>query len=158
MAAVERIKSVVSRIRWKSVFAVVLLVALAAVAFKWLPAGYQTGGGLGLRVSANPPKVAPGGLTTLEAELKNLDSDRSVKVLVKARTYDAELVFEETYGQEYDGLPISIGPQGARKITFKINSKPTALEGKYPVDVTAAEEGGGEGAAKRIFLTIEKKG
>jgi hypothetical protein len=157
MEAASKIKSVIHRIRWRSVLAVVLLVAFAAVAFNFLPAGYQVGGGVGLKVRATPDSLSPGGASTIEAELKNTDSDRTVKVVVKSRAHDASLIFDETYTQAYESVPISIGPQGTKKITFKLKTKADSLEGRYPVDVTATEEGKAEGAEKRIFLTVKKK-
>ncbi len=156
MSAVDRIRSVVSRIRWRSVLAVLLFVAVLAVLFTSFPTGYSIGGGMGLKVKANPDRIKPGGTATLETELKNVRADENIVVTIHAKTYDSDLVFEESYSQEYESLDIAIGPEGVRKTSFRVKCKPTAYEGRYPIDVYASAEGEDRQAETRVFVTVEE--
>jgi len=153
----DQIKSLIARIRWQSVLALLLFVVVIVVLFKSLPGGYQIGGGLGLKVTANPWKIVPGDSTTLDVELKNINKDRNVSVIVKAQTYDKNLFFEESYAQSYGTASISLGPQEMRKLKFKVKSKPDIIEGKYTIDFSATPTGEGKGVENRVSLEIEKK-
>ena len=133
-----------------------LLVAVLAVLLKSIPLGYTVGGEVGLKVKANPDKVVPGGTSTLEVELKNVNPDKNVAVIVEARAHDSDLYFVESYTQAYRASSIRIGPEGVRKTSFNVKCKPTTLEGKYRIDVSAKDEGKEKGAEAQVFITVEK--
>ncbi len=155
MSFLERLKSVVSRIRWKSVFALLLLAATAYVVVEALPGGYAVGGDVGIRVSADPPEVSPGGSAMLDVELKNLRESRDMAIIVSGQTYDPNVYFDDTYAQTYGSRSINIGPQETRKLTLKVRVKPEALQGSYVIDFKATPQDSG-GAETRLAIDVER--
>ncbi|MBD3388216.1 MAG: hypothetical protein GF416_03980 [Candidatus Altiarchaeales archaeon] len=159
MSGITRIRSIVYRIRWRSVIAVLLLVAVAALLFTSMPSGFRVTGGVGLKVKADPAKIPPGGSTTLQIELKNVESDEKATLVVEGNANDDDIYFEESYTQSYRSMSIPIGPQGTRKTSFKVKTKPGILEGRYTIDVTARNEQDPESreARTRVFLEVESR-
>ena len=131
-------------------FVVIVLLA------KNFPGGYQVGGNVGIYVNANPSTIEPGGTSTLEVELKNVNSKDEIIATVKGQTFDDDITFSEGDSKAYTSQSIKIGPEGVKKITVKVKSKATALQGKYPIDITATAEDADKSAQQRVFLTVEK--
>ncbi|MFH1055829.1 MAG: hypothetical protein V1744_07045 [Candidatus Altiarchaeota archaeon] len=152
----EKLNSLVSRIRWKSVIAVILLVAVAYTLIQYFPGGYQTSGNIGLKVSAKPDSMTPGGSTTLEVEVKNMNSKEEVTVTIRGRTFEKEIMFADTQTQNYASDPIQIGPQGVRKLSLSVKSSRAALEGEYPVEVTVSAEGVDKPPEKMVLIKVER--
>ena len=163
MSAIDSIRSIMYRIRWGSVIGVVLLFAVVYMiytssgVYDLIPTGYEVKDGVGIWADISPKKVAPGNSTVLEVEIKNMDSDKEIMLSVKGLSYDDNLFFDNTYSQSDSSDAIMMGPQAVRKISFKMKTKGKALNGKYPVDVTAVEVGKHEDGVKtRVFVEIEK--
>jgi hypothetical protein len=156
MSVVENIKSLASRIRWRSVIALILLVIVAAVLLKTMPGSFATVGSVGIRVTADPSSVSPGASSTLDVELKNVNAKGDVTVTVKAQTYDRNIYFEDSNSQTYGSASISIGPQETRKIKMKVKTRPETLEGQYSLDFSALSSGSDKGPETRLTLSVEK--
>jgi hypothetical protein len=156
MSTVESIKSLAARIKWRSVLAVILLIALVAVIYQSMPGGYSVASGVGIRVSADPTTVSPGGSSVVDVELKNVNEKGDVSVVVTAKTYDVNLYFDELQSQSYKSALINIGPQETRRISVKVASKKGILQGNYNIDFTATQDGNEKGASARLPLTVEK--
>jgi hypothetical protein len=156
MSIAENVASIVSRIRWKSIIALILLLGAGYAAVSMMQGGYSIGGDVGLRVTANPSKVQPGSSSALDVELRNMDDKKDLTVVVSAQTYDRSLYFEENTAQTYTGQPVKLGPQETRRISLKVKTKPEILQGKYSVDFKATPQGDDKGAENRVFLTVEK--
>lgn len=137
--------------------ALALLLAVLASLIEYAPSGFSEEAGIGLKVKAKPARIEPGSETTLEIELRNTNTDRNLSVVVTGKSFESVIVFAESFNQDYGSAPIRIGPEGTRKISLAVKTKPEALEGKYPIDVMAMEEGQVEGPKSRVFLEIEKK-
>ena len=158
MYTLQNLKSIIYRVRWGSVIALLLLVALIYVLLTNLPGGYQVGGGIGIWAQANPSSVQPGDTSTIEVEMKNMDSDKEKTVFVRAITYDQNLFFDQTYAQTYQSEKIKVGPQEVRKISFILKTKPTVLDGRYRIDIKALEEAREtNGAESKIFFDVKKE-
>jgi hypothetical protein len=158
MTSMEKIRSLAGRIRWRSVIALVLFVAVIFLLFRSMPGSYQVLGGVGIRVTADPATVAPGGSSVLSVELKNEKTTGDASVVVKAQTYDKNVYFDDSNSQTYGSASISIGPQETRKITLKVKTRPEALQGQYTLDFTAVPQGEDKGPQNRLSLTVEKTG
>ena len=156
MSTMEKISSLAGRIRWRSVLAALLLLAVLAVVWKTMPSGFSVFGGVGIRVTATPSSVGPGGSSVLEVELQNVNAKGDVSMTVKAQTYDRNIYFEESNSQTYGSSSITIGPQETRKVKLKVKTRPEALEGQYSLDFTATQPGEEKGPETRITLTVEK--
>jgi hypothetical protein len=156
MSVVDSIKTVLGRVRWTSVIALVLLIAAVFLLFQYFPTGYQVLDGVGIKATATPAKIAPGGSSSVDVEVKNMKSDMDVTVVIKGQTYDKNVFFDDTYAQTYGSQAVTLGPQESRKITLKLKSKPETLQGKYTLDFTAVPTGEDKGAQTRISLTVEK--
>jgi hypothetical protein len=157
MSMMEKLGSLASRIRWRSVLALVLLIALVAVLIQSMPGSYSTGGGIGLRVTVSPTKIAPGGAAVLDVELKNVNDKSDAVVSVEAKTYDPGLTFTDSLAQSYRSNIIKIGPQETRRLKVDLKSRNGILEGKYTVDFTATPEGSATGAQTRASITVERQ-
>ena len=157
MTTMERIKDILlHRIKWRSILALILFVAVLFVLFKSMPGSYKELGGVGVRVTADPATVAPGGSSVLDVELKNVNSKDATTVTYKAQTTDKNIYFEDSNSQSYGSASISIGPQETRKIKLKVKTKPETLEGEYTLDFIALPQGGDNGPETRVTLTVEK--
>lgn len=155
--SIARILSTVKRIRWGSVIALALLVVFFFTFLGSFPSGYEVGGQVGLKVVAKPEKIHPGGSTVLEIELKNLNPEATVDVVVEGQTHDNNLIFEESYTQTYRSASIKVGPQGVRKTSFRVKTKPGTLEGRYRIDVLAKDQLSDGRADSRVFVDVETK-
>jgi hypothetical protein len=156
MTTMERIADLAKRIRWRSVIALILFVAVLFVLFKSMPGSYQVLGAVGIRVTADPSTVAPGGSSVLDVELKNVNAKEAATVTFKAQTTDRNIYFEDSNSQTYGSASISIGPQETRKIKLKVKTKTEALEGQYTLDFSALPQGEDKGPETRVTLTVEK--
>ncbi len=152
-------RSLIYRIKWKSLIALALLIGTVYVVLNSIPTGYQVGGDIGLWAEVRPDVIGSSDIATVEVELKNMKEKDSILVLVKCTTHDENLLFDDTYAQTYQSKPITIGPQEIRKIDFKIRSRPSILPGEYRVNVIAEEVGNEEkGRAERsVPITVEIK-
>jgi len=133
-----------------------LVFVVIVLLIRNFPGSYQVGGNVGLYVNANPSTIEPGGTSTLEVELKNVNSKDEITATVKGQTFDDDITFSEGDSKTYASQSIKIGPEGVKRITVKVKSKASALQGKYPIDVTATAQGGDKSAQQRVFLTVEK--
>jgi len=157
MPKVEKLKSVLKRVRWGSVAALAFMVFLvAAILLYSFGSGYEMGEDVGLKVSMNPSKVEPGSYASVEVELKNPNDSRNISVTVTAVTYESDIVFAESFTQVHETTPITIGPQGIRRISFRVKSKPETLEGRYSLDVSASADSS-DPATSRVFLDVEDR-
>jgi hypothetical protein len=153
----ENVRSLIQRVRWRSVLAVVLLIIVCYLIYTSLPGGYSVGGGIGIWASIDPTSIAPGEPVVVSVELKNMRSDKGLMVYIRGLTYNENLFFDETYAQSYTSQKISIGPQEIRRLSLKMRSKDVILDGKYALDSSAYEEGKEAGASQRIFLDVSTK-
>jgi uncharacterized membrane protein len=156
METADNVKSVVSRIKWRSVVALILFVAVLVLLWQSMPGSFAVGSGVGIRVSPNPATIVPGGSTSLDVELKNVKDKGDVSVVVKAQAYDKNLAFDDSGTQNYGSASITLGPQETRKVKLKVKSQPGILEGKYTFDFIAVPSGEDIGAETRVSLTVEK--
>lgn len=154
----EKLKSLIERIKWRSILAVLLLVAVIAVIFFSLPAGSETSSS-GIRISASidTSSINAGDTMTVDVELQNMNSDKGLEVYLKGLTYTELLFFDETYSQTFTTSKITIGPQERRRLAILLRSKPGILDGKYSVDLTAFEYNKEDaGAMQRVFVELEE--
>lgn len=153
----DKLKSLISRIRWPSVIAVLLLFVALYLAYTYIPSGYQVGGGIGLYAGLEPSAIVPGEDAVVEVELKNMNSDKGLEVYIKGLTYHESLFFEDTYAQTYTSSKITIGPQEIRKLSLKLRSREGIMDGKYAIDLKAYENGKEDkGAKQRVFIEIQQ--
>jgi len=146
---------VVSRIRWKSIFAMLLLAAAAYVIVQAMPGGYSVGGNVGIRVTAEPSKVSPGESSMVDIELKNMRDKEDINVIVTADTHDKDVFFDESYAQTYGSQSINIGPLGKKKFVWKVRTKPEVMQGEYVIDFKASTKDS-NGAETKLYLVVEK--
>jgi uncharacterized membrane protein len=154
----DRLRSLLSRVRWGSVIAVILLVIAVAIIYSKIPSGYNIGGNIGLSASVMETSVSPGSDIVLSLELKNMDSVKAMDIQVSGTTYHELLIFDETYTKSYVSQIISIGPQETRKFSIKLRSQQGIIPGQYAIDLKAYERGKQEnGATQRIFINIKEQ-
>jgi len=134
----------------------ILLVAAFLMLVQYVPGGFTEGGGVGIRVIPNPAKISPGQYSMMEIELKNVNNDKDLTVVLTAATYDKNVFFDESYTQSYGSASINIGPQETRKMSLKVKTKPDTMQGKYTVDFKAKPAGEDKGAETRVFLAVDK--
>ena len=134
-------RSLIYRIRWTSVFALVLLLGLIYLLITTLPGGYSVEGDIGLYAFSDPPSIEPNKEALMEVEIKNINSVSEMTVVITGLTYDSNLIFFDTYSQNFLSDPINIGPQEVRRVAFRIRSKPEALFGEYRVKISAEKVG-----------------
>ncbi|MFH0862712.1 MAG: hypothetical protein V1875_06770 [Candidatus Altiarchaeota archaeon] len=156
MSTMEKLSSLAGRIRWRSVLALLLFVAVLAVIWKTMPSGFSVVGGVGIRVTADPSSVSPGGSSVLDVEMQNVNAKGDVSVTVNAQTYDRNIYFEDSNSQTYGSSSITVGPQETRKVKLKVKTRPETLEGQYSLDFKATQQGDDKGPETRIALTVEK--
>lgn len=149
------IKSILSRIKWKSVVAVILFIVIIFFAFKNLPSQHKVKDDLGVSAVVDPDVIGPGGKSAIDIEIENFNKDEDVDVIVTAKSYDEKLVFYEFYNTTVQ-REIKVGPTEIRKLKFKVKLQPGALEGKYRIDVEAKEKNKGSGAEYQVYLTVEE--
>ncbi len=157
----EKLKSIIERIRWRSVLAVLLLIAVVIIIFTQLPTGYEVGAGgnIGLWAAVEPASIVPGDEAVVNVELKNMNTEKGLNVIVTGETYTELLSFEVSrYDKLFQSEKISVGPQEIRRLSVKMRSKQGILDGKYSIDVKAFEEGKEDsGAKQRVFIEIAEK-
>jgi uncharacterized membrane protein len=154
----ENVASVLGRIRWKSVLAVILLLGVAVVVLQYMPSSYQVSNGVGIKVSPNPSTISPGGSSVVDIELKNVNADKDLTVNLDTRTYDRNILFDAANSQTYRISSISIGPQETRKLNLKVKSNPETMQGTYTIDFKAIPLGEDKGAESRVSIKVEKGG
>lgn len=151
---VDSLKDIGSRIRWKSVLAVVFLLVVVVLVFRNFPAGYVVKDEIGLDAYAEPDVIRPDGRTVIRVEVKNMAQEgENMPALVEAKAYNENLVFTNTSGTSVEAM-VKIGPKESRRLSFDMAILPGALEGTYRVDVTARLEGRIEGAVKPVYIRV----
>jgi len=153
----QAIRSIIYRIRWRSVIALLLLVACAYILLANMPSGYNVGGGIGLWAQAKPDTIKPGATSYVLVELKNLQAKEGMVVSITGLTYDENLIFDDTYAQTYSGQPITIGPEELRKLSFKIRARDGILPGEYRVLIRAEQAGKPGTAEKSVTVNVDAK-
>jgi hypothetical protein len=156
MSMMNPVGGAIARIKWKSVLALIIVIAAMYFLVKSFPTGYSVKNNIGLKVSSNPEQISPGYISTINVEIKNLNRERMITVGVKAKTSDQSMFFTETYSGEYFRGGITIGPQETRKLRFDVKSKAGSLEGRYGVTVYAIEDGKVEGVEDTLFIEVEE--
>lgn len=156
MSILGTANNLAGKVKWRSVIAIVLLAAASFAVWKTMPSGFSQVGGIGIRASAAPSSVAPGGSSALEIELQNSNVKGDAQVKVHAETHDKNVYFEDSQNQSYDSGQISIGPQETRKIKLKLMTASQALDGQYSIDFSAEPQGEEKGPQTRLALTIQK--
>ena len=146
-----------SRIRWKNVIIVLVLLLVIAFLIWSIPSKYRVKDNIGLKVSIDPDTIKVGERTRIGVEVKNLYPQSDTIVAVSALTYDDSLVFMETGAKDYRSSDIKIGPSETRQIAVTLESKNAALAGNYRIDVLVKEKGKVEGTQDTIFLKVEKQ-
>jgi len=154
MSKLDSLKEVGSRIRWKSVLAVIVVVIIAVIALTSLPSGYAVKDDIGLKAGANPDAIKPGGKASLEVEVKNMGEEKT-EVEVEAKAYDELLLFQNTTSTVIK-TSVKIGPKEVRKLYFEMELEPAALEGKYRIDVTAKTENRIEGVTYPVYVNVKR--
>jgi len=151
----DTLKEVSSRIKWKSVLAVLIVLAIVLLVFRNIPSGYTVKDDVGLKAYANPDTIKLDGRTSLEIEIKNTGQERGIETLVSANAYDQNIIFTNTSSTSVE-LSVKIGPKEVRKLSFEIQLSPGALEGTYCIDVTVKPEGRIEGVKVPVCIPAEK--
>ncbi|MFH1403178.1 MAG: hypothetical protein ABIH11_02795 [Candidatus Altiarchaeota archaeon] len=149
------VANTIMRIKWRSVFALLIVIGAIYFLVNSLPSSYQVKNNIALKTTADPEVIMPGGTSTITVEVKNLDKEKSITVSVKAKTTDNSMFFSTTYSGDYLKGGILIGPQESRKLNFDVKSKAGSLEGRYGITVEAVEDGSVEGAAETVFINVE---
>jgi uncharacterized protein (DUF58 family) len=153
---VDNLRSIVSRIKWRSVLAVALIIGVLFILGSNLPSGYNVSGNVGVGVSISPATVRAGEASDIEVRLRNYDRDGHITVVVKGQTYEPEIIFSDDGGQSFVSAPIRIGPEGERKIVVSVKSQASTLSGKYPVDIVARTEDMVNPPKNRVFLNVRR--
>ncbi|MDD5111629.1 MAG: hypothetical protein PHG85_03725 [Candidatus Altiarchaeota archaeon] len=154
MSKLDSLKEVGSRIRWKSVLAVIVVVFIAIIALTSLPSGYTVKDDIGIKAAANPDTIKPNGKTTLEIEVKNMKEDR-VEVEIGAKAYDELLTFSNTSSTQVM-TTVKIGPKEVRRLYFDMELMDGALEGKYGIEISAKPENKIEGVVYQLYINVRK--
>lgn len=152
----NKLMTILSRIRWSSVIGLVLVVAVVALLIYSIPSRGNVKGNIGLNVKADPSTIKIGEKSTIEVEVKNVNAEDEATVYVLAKTRVDDLLFTST-GDTYVSMrEILIGPKESRKLTFEVKPEPSALPGKYGVDVSANEKSYAEGAEATVYINVVK--
>ncbi|HDI73327.1 MAG TPA: hypothetical protein ENF58_04265 [Candidatus Altiarchaeales archaeon] len=149
-------KNIISRIKWKSVFgliSVVVLILLILWAFPALFAPrYKGSGDVQIKSWVEPSKVDLKGKSTVWIEIRNT-GDENVEVDVNLRTYDKNLIFEETGNQGINESRI-LGPRESRKLDFKVNVD-APDSGKYGIKILVSHKR--ETIEDEVFLNVVER-
>lgn len=152
----ESPRSFLYRIRWGSVIALVLLVLAFYVLYTSAPSGYNVSGGVGIFAEVDPAVASPGQTINIKVELKNMYSDKGMTVVLRGKTYNDMIFFDETFAQTYSSKQITIGPQEIRRINILLRTKSDIYIGKYTIDLEASEANKPQGIAKqRVSVDID---
>ncbi|MBM3309059.1 MAG: hypothetical protein FJY77_02295 [Candidatus Altiarchaeales archaeon] len=154
MAKLDSLKEVGSRIRWKSILAVLFVILVVILVFRNLQSGYVVKDNIGLRAYAEPGSTKVGGSTILQIEVKNLGQDQDVGVAVTARAYDERFVFTNTSSTLVEA-GVRVGPKEVRRLSYEMKLL-SPLEGTYGVEVTAKAENKIEGVKEQVYVNVER--
>jgi hypothetical protein len=155
MTKLDSLKEVGSRIRWKSVLAVIFALLIVILVFRSIPSGYSVKDDIGLKAYADPDSIRMDDTTKLRIEVKNTGSDKEIEAVVVARAYDELLVFENTSSTVVEAS-LKVGPKETRRLTFEMKVLPGANEGTYRVDVSAKPVNKIEGVKEPVFINVEE--
>ncbi|MBU4201630.1 MAG: hypothetical protein KKB85_00575 [Candidatus Altiarchaeota archaeon] len=135
------LKSVISRVRWNVVLAIIaaiLIVALAAVVLvtiKPLDSGYKGEEDIRIKSWAEPSTVKLNDESKIWVNIKN-EGSKTYTVHIKLKSPERTLIFTNTTNQTIE-QEIKIEPKGERSPEFPIEID-TNLIGRYVVTVTVS--------------------
>ena len=135
------LKSVISRIRWNVVLAIiatisiVVLIAVVLVTIKPLDSGQNCKKDICISSRADPSTINLRDESTVWIEVKNSGPDE-LRIDVNLETYDPKLTFISN-GNQTVYKEIKIGPGESRKLDFPVRIK-AMYGGDYRIDVTVS--------------------
>lgn len=134
-------KNIISRIKWKSVLGLISVVVLILLILWALPVlfapGYKGSGDIQIRSWIEPDRVDLKGKSTVWIEIRNT-GDENVEIGVNLRTYDKNLIFEET-GNQGINESIKLGPGESRELDFNMNVN-APYGGKYGIKILVSHK------------------
>ena len=152
----EIVSNILSRIKWRNVFVVLILLGVVFFVVKFLPLNYKVKDNIGLKASVSPDRLNVGERAKVSVEIKNMYPSSDATVVLSASTYDKNLLFMETSTQNFQSGDIKVGPSETREVSFTVEARKEALAGNYRVDVKVAEKGSSAGAEDTLFLKVER--
>ncbi|MEM2918603.1 MAG: hypothetical protein QXY62_03800 [Candidatus Altiarchaeota archaeon] len=146
-------RSIIKRIKWKSVALVIFLVAIAfLIILGFNPfLSYKGSGEIKIRSWAEPNKVSLDGKSTIWVEVKNQGSENK-RVFISLKSYDPVIKFFETNSQE-ENKTIFIGKGESRKLDFKIQIS-ASYAGDYGVSIKAKYDK--ETIEDEVYISVVK--
>jgi hypothetical protein len=148
-------KNIISRIKWKSVTGLILVVFLILIfvwaffVFKPFAPGHKGSGDIQIRSWVEPGRVDLKGKSTVWIDVIN-KGDEKVNIDVNLETYDKNLIFEQTGNQRINETK-ALGPRESRELDFRVNvDAPDG--GKYGVKIRVSYKR--ETIEDEVFLTV----
>lgn len=157
MVGIQSVKNVVSRIKWRSVGALLILIAVVLLLLNSIKPGYTYLGNVGVKATLEPDEIMVGERATLRIEVANINKDDDVTISVAATARNQDLVFEPNLRSDMSEDDVRIGPKESRILKFVVRPKGEVLEGKYRIDVVARESSMTEGAEEIVYLYVKTK-
>ena len=127
---------IISRIRWKSVMVVLLVIVIIAIAFSSVnlfSSGYMGKKDIKIRTWLDPSTVDLNGKSIVWSEVKNTGQE-DVWILLNLDTDDPALLFKDTENQSTSEF-IKLGPGESRKLDFKIELVYASYSGDYGINI-----------------------
>ena len=146
-----------ARVKWKSVSALVLLIAAiilvlwALYTLKPFQASYKGVGDVQARFWVEPPKTGPKGTTTVWVEVKNKGQDTR-NVSVSLESYSKNLLFETR--EQKISKDVEIGSGESRQLPFKASLN-ASYGGRYGMKAVVSP--GGENIEEELFVEVFEK-
>lgn len=151
----DRLKTLLSRVRWTSVIALLLLMAVFIFILVKIPfSSSNVQGNIVLDANAVPGRIKLGERSTIEIEVRNTDKYERAEVDVEAKTHDDYFIFVESAESYIVEEGVQIGPQETRRLKFRVRAVPGARPGKYRIDVKAREKNYAESAEDQVYVKV----
>jgi hypothetical protein len=155
-----KITDLATRIKWKPVLALLLVIIVAAFLLFGFPSiqsplqeKWKGDGDIQEMSWPDPSRVETDGVARAKVEVRNVGKE-SADVKIKLSADDASLTFEEGGNTQEVNASISLGPKEIRELSFKVNFNAT-YAGKYRVKVTISPAG--ENIVDEIFFDVKEK-
>jgi len=137
----KQLKSVISRIRWNVVLAIiaaillVVLIAVVLVTIKPLDSGYKGEDDIKIKSWADPGVIKLSDTSDIWVDIRNTGDDSHV-VYIILESHDSSIEFVDT-GSQRIKTNITIGPRESRKPKFPLEIDATLI-GDYGIKITVS--------------------
>ncbi|MFH1721747.1 MAG: hypothetical protein ABH950_03985 [Candidatus Altiarchaeota archaeon] len=157
-------RSIVARVKWRSVFLLIVFVAVVVFLLYLISQnvtpGFTTDNNLGIRVSAEPSTIEIGDSdgAKVSVEVTNDEEAEDVTVSVTAETHDENFVFgfPAENGTKASEEGVVVGPGEIKKVDFQVFALKGAHEGTYLIDVEARKDAIDK-VTESIYVKVKKK-